>query len=43
MLNKGETTSREIITVLALRCTTAGFHYNLITEVDFDVADIAAQ
>ena len=43
MLNKGEVTSREILTVLAHRCTVVGSDLNLITEIDFEVADRAAQ
>jgi Asp-tRNA(Asn)/Glu-tRNA(Gln) amidotransferase A subunit family amidase len=43
MLNEGEATSREILTVLAHRCTVVGSELNLITEVDFEVADRMAQ
>ena len=42
MLNTGKVTSREILTVLALRCTVVGGFYNYVTEVDFDVADLIA-
>jgi hypothetical protein len=42
MLNEGQTTSQEIFTVLAHRCTSVGFHYNHITEVDFEAAERTA-
>ena len=35
LLNSGEVTSKQIITVLAYRCTTVGYGNNLITEIDF--------
>ena len=35
LLNEGKVTSQEIFIVLAHRCTTVGFYFNHITEVDF--------
>ena len=42
LLNNAQATSRQILTVLAFRCTTVAHHFNQVTEVDFEVADRAA-
>jgi len=42
MLNQGQATSRQILTVFAYRATTVAKHFNYITELDFEAADTAA-